>query len=106
MLKRRKKNAFDKFVAQCKAKKRGEYILMKEDWWHKKRSNVSLKDCWMSWLKHNHEVRMARKFIERAIKGKSKNAKAAAFIAWKTAMSKNSQMMIMENIEEQKNRIV
>lgn len=34
MLKRRKKNAFDKFAAQCKAKKRGAHILTKEDWWH------------------------------------------------------------------------
>lgn len=39
------------------------------------------------------------------MKGTSKNAKAAAFMRWKTTMSKNHQMMIMENIECQKTRI-
>lgn len=68
------------------------------------RSKNSLKDCVATWKSNVKKLKLARKFIQRALNGSVRNWCGIAFKRWKNVQATEMHMTYMEeadNIQQQ-----
>ena len=74
---------FAKLRTQAKATRRGEHINGRCDWIDMTRSRGNLKDCLATWKENVRKLKLARKFMLRAMNGLVRNECGRAFKRWK-----------------------
>ena len=72
-----------KLRAQTKADRREQHINSRCDWLDLCRNNGNLKDCIATWRENVRKLKLARKFMQRAVNGLQRNAVGEAFKKWK-----------------------
>lgn len=94
--KHRLRNNFNKLKVQAKNTRRGNQINKRCDWFDLTRKNNSLKDCVATWRENVRKLKLARKFMTRAINGNIRNLVGMAFKKWKNVQATEMQMTYME----------
>ena len=97
--KHRMRHWFNKLRTQAKATRRGQHITARCDWFDLTRSNANLKDCIATWKENVRKLKLARKFMNRAMNGVVRNAVGAAFKKWKNVQATDMQMTYMEEAD-------
>ena len=97
--KHRLRNNFHKLRAQAKATRRGVHIQARCDWFDLTRKGNSLKECMATWKENVRKLKLARKFMQRAMNGVARNLTGAAFKKWKNVQATEIQMTFMEEAE-------
>ena len=77
------RNNLYKFRDQAKKTRRGHHINARCDWFDLMRSNNSLKDCMATWKDNVRKLKLARKFMQRAMNGVTRNLVGMSFKKWK-----------------------
>ena len=103
--KRRMRIWFQRLRANTRAKKREQNIESRCDWLTLTRHNHTLKDCWLGWKHHLRTTNLARKFMDRAMRGMARNSERDAFMKWKQCCAQTIQMAYMEDLEQLNNNI-
>ena len=97
--KHRMRHWFAKWRTQGKAVRRGEHVTARCDWLELTRNNTNLKDCIYTWRENVRKLKLARKFMQRAVHGVERNEVGMAFKKWKNVQSTEIQMAYMEEAD-------
>ena len=97
--KRRLRIWLAKFRTQTKAARRETHINNRCDWLDLTRNNNSLKDCVATWKENVRKIKLARKFMKRAMNGLARNECGIAFKKWKNVQATEIHMGFMEEAD-------
>ena len=97
--KRRLRIWLAKFRTQAKAVRRENHINNRCDWFDLMRNNNSLKDCVATWKENVRKLKLARKFMQRAMNGLARNECGMAFKRWKNVQATEIHMGFMEEAD-------
>ena len=86
----------NKFRTQSKAVRRENHINSRCDWFDLMRNNNNLKDCMATWKENVRKLKLARKFMKRAMNGLARNECGMAFKRWKNVQATDVHMSFME----------
>ena len=64
------------------------------------RHNHTIKDVWYGLKHYLKTMRLAKKFLDRAMNGMKRNAERDAFMKWKQTCAQTVQMAYMEDLEQ------
>jgi len=81
-----------------------EFINQKCDWFASQRQHNTKKDVWFTWLRFIKQFMLGKKFLNRASHGIDRNLCGSALIKWKQMVSKKTQKVFENNINELKRR--
>lgn len=100
IMRRKLRNAFNKYRKQVQQEKRLAYIKNKVDWFGNVRDRKTLENCIDAWKAYISRYQRAKTFLMRSIRGVDKLISNEAFSLWKRTLYDARRQVYHVNIEE------